>query len=59
MKKDNEDILKKDINKDNKSSSFYNNDINNYNNINYENIPNNNNNNMINNVQFKKRKNQK
>ena len=55
-KKDNEDILKKkDINKDNKSSSFYNNDINNYNNINYENIPNNNNNNMINNVQFKKK----
>jgi hypothetical protein len=55
-KKDNEDNLKKkDINKDNKSSSFYNNDINNYNNINYENISNNNNNNMINNVQLKKK----
>jgi hypothetical protein len=54
-KKDNEDNLKKkDINKDNKSSSFYNNDINNYNNINYENISNNNNN-AINNMQIKKK----
>ena len=54
-KKDNEDnLIKKDNNKDNKSPSFYNNDINNYNNINYENISNNNNN-AINNMQIKKK----